>query len=45
MSNEIYEEPEEASRNIGSFVDCEVIVDGLGMAHFLLPRRCKNCDD
>jgi hypothetical protein len=23
-----------------------VIVDGIGISHFLLPpRRCKNCDD
>ena len=22
----------------------KVIVDGLGISHFLMPRRCKNCD-
>ena len=23
----------------------KVIVDGLGISHFLMPQRCKNCDD
>jgi hypothetical protein len=22
-----------------------VIVDGLGISHFLMPHRCKDCDD
>jgi hypothetical protein len=22
-----------------------VIVDGLGISHFLMPQRCKDCDD
>jgi hypothetical protein len=36
---------EEGGEENGRFVDCEVIVDGLGITHFLPPRRCKNCDD
>jgi hypothetical protein len=23
----------------------KVIVDGLGISHFLMPQRCRNCDD
>ena len=22
-----------------------VTVDGLGISHFLMPQRCRNCDD
>ena len=35
----------EKPKDEGIFVDCEVIHDGLGITHFLTPKRCRNCDD
>lgn len=28
-----------------SFVDCKVVHDGIGITHFLPPKKCKSCDD
>jgi hypothetical protein len=36
---------EEESEEGGMFVDCEIYHDSIGVAHFLMPKRCKNCDD
>jgi len=35
------EEPEDE----GILVDCEIHYDSIGVSHFLMSRRCKNCDD
>jgi len=29
----------------GMFVDYEMVHDGLGITHFLSPKKCENCDD
>lgn len=36
---------EDESDGEDPFVDCEIVNDGIGITHFLPPKRCKNCDD
>jgi len=36
---------QEESEDEGMFVDCEVVHDSISVTHFLLPKKCKNCDD
>jgi hypothetical protein len=35
---------DEDSEEEGPFADYEIFHDGLGITHFLPPKRCRNCD-
>lgn len=38
-------EKDEEKESEGMFMDGEVVIDGLGITHFLPPKKCANCDD